>query len=308
VRSEAGDELNSEFGIRAEGVGTAIYLESRSGALRSPGRRNPDYNTALLYILSRLCAEGFDLVDATVESSETQTLDPEVKRLSIGIAYPVDLARQDPSELRLRITRAQRVIGRPPDAGPGGNNTKRIRLLVRSHGGPDPDAVGQLLMTGMTGAVDEAAQAIGVAAGRSRGPGYATDSTVRKAVEERAMKAAQEALEADGWIVDDVSRHESYDFQCRRNDEELRVEVKGARGEPSVILVTANEVRHARERGDVALAVVSGVELERSPEGIPKASGGAVQWIQPWSISDRDLEPLAFSWRIEARNGRDLTS
>jgi Domain of unknown function (DUF3883) len=298
LRTERGAALEARISVTVEGGRFAVYLESRSGALRSPTRRNPDYNEALRYILARLGASEFLLLDATVESTETQALDPREKRLAIGTPYPVRLATEDPEELRLRLTRAQRTIGRPAGSGVGGNNTKRIRLLVAADGmAPSLSAFGELLVRGTDDAVAEAEAAINMIAGVRRGQGFATDSTAKKAVEDRAMDMVRVALEADGWTVKDVSRHESYDYHCRRGDDELRVEVKGSRSTPGQILVTANEARHALEHGDVALAIVGSIKLRRDA-GTPLAVGGVITWLRPWAIGQGTLVPLAYSWRV----------
>jgi hypothetical protein len=105
-------------------------------------------------------------------------------------------------------------------------------------------------------------------------------------------------LEAEGWNVEDVSRDRSYDFDCERDGVNLRVEVKGTRGSSDEILVTANEVRHAREHGGVALAIVSGIKVRRDGQGKPVADGGTLMWIRPWSIDQGTLVPLAYSWRV----------
>lgn len=302
VWTESGDTLDSRFHVAPEEGDIAIYLESRSGALRSPQRRNPDYNEALWYILARLAASEGVLLDATVESSETRGFSLEQKRLAIGHAYPVPIAAHDPGELRLQLTRAQRTIGRLPGAGPGGNNTKRIRLLVRPGNGiATPDVVRELLISGSMDPLRDAVEAIKAIASRRLGQGFATDSASRKAVEDHAMDAARRALEAEGWSVEDVSRDRSYDFHCQRNGDELRVEVKGTRSDSGEILVTANEVQHAREHSAVALAIVSGIRVRRGTDGKPIAEGGALRWHRPWSVDQGQLVPLAYSW-APARN------
>lgn len=297
VRTEGGDSLDARFHVASDGAGIAIFLESRSGALRSPQRRNPDYNEALWYILARLAASRGVLLDATVESSETLAFDIEQKRLVISQTYPVPIAAYDPSELRLQLTRAQRVVGRLDSAGPGGNNTKRIRLLVELPETADPEAVRELLISGSMDPVRDAIEAIKSIAGGRRGQGFATDSASRKAVEVHAMEATRRALEAEGWTVEDVSRERSFDFLCERQGEELRVEVKGTRGGSGEILVTANEVQHARDHGAVALAIVTSIKVRYGADGTPIAEGGSLAWHRPWSVDKGHLTPLAYSWR-----------
>lgn len=302
VRTESGESLDARFQVAPEEGEVAIYLESRSGPLRSPHRRNPDYNQALWYILARLAASEGILLEATVESTETSGLPLEEKRLAISHPYPVTIAAHDPSELRLQLTRAQRTIGRPEGAGPGGNITKRIRLLVSLDQAMPPEVVRELLISGSIDPLRDAIEAVKAIAGRRPGQGFATDSASKKVVEDHAMDTARRALESEGWSVKDVSRERSYDFECRRNDDELRVEVKGTRGGSGEILVTANEVQHAREHGAVALAIVSAIAVHRGSDGKPIADGGQLTWHRPWSVDQGKLVPLAYSWSAGGRN------
>lgn len=297
VRTESGATLDAHFRVAIEGPDVAIYLESRSGAKLSPRRRNPDYNEALWYILTRLAATEAVLMDATVESSETREFAAADKRLVTGLAYPIVLAAHDPADLRLRITKAQRIIGRSEGSGPGGNNTKRIRLLVQSQDGANPGAVRDLVVLGSPDPVRDALGAVNTIAGRRRGQGFASDTASKTAVEVHAMDAIRRALEDEGWNVEDVSRRRSYDFHCQRDGDELRVEVKGTRGGPETILVTANEVEHAREHGAVALAIVSAISLRVGSDGTPVAEGGTITWFRPWLVDQGILLPLAYSWR-----------
>lgn len=300
VHTESGESLNAHFSVVVEEPGFAVYLESRSGALDSPQRRNPDYNLALWYLLSRLAASNAVLLNATVESKETRDLPLSDRGIEIGSPYPVSLERSDPSDLRLQLTRGQRTVGRSAFAGHGGNNTKRIKLLVRpGDAAMTGDGLRDLLVFGAVDGLRDAVATIDGMAGR-RGQGFASDSRARKAVELRAMAVVRSELEAEGWVVADVSRSESYDFHCRRRDEELRVEVKGTRGGAGEILVTANEVKHAREHKEhVALAVVSAISVRWEPKG-PTAAGGTTTWHRPWAVDLGGLVPLAFSWRPPA--------
>ena len=60
-------------------------------------------------------------------------------------------------------------------------------------------------------------------------------------------KKASEHYSDLGWSVGDVSLSESYDLRCTRQGEELHVEVKGTTSQGERVLLTRNEVAHARE-------------------------------------------------------------
>jgi hypothetical protein len=294
IRDDRGEALAAHVGFRVEANAIAIYLESRGGSPAKSNYRNPDYNVALWYLLNRLAAANTTLIDASVESRETVALAPDDKTLVIDTGFPVALREVDPEELRLQLQRAQRPIGRRSGGGSGGNNSKRIRLLVTS--AFDRRRLAALLESGLVDESREAEVAVETLAGRRRGQGFATDAKVRKAVEDRAMAVVLEALEAENWVLEDVSTRRSYDFHCTRGTEEQRVEVKGSTGGAEEVIVTPNEVEHARARGDVWLGIVSGILLDRDADGTLSARGGTLSWHRPWVVDDGELVPLGYKW------------
>ncbi len=103
-----------------------------------------------------------------------------------------------------------------------------------------------------------------------RGQGYGLTPEERKAVELHAMALARAHFEREGYRVEDVSATKPYDLVCWKDGVEHHVEVKGTTGDGSSILLTANEVEHARRQfPNVSLFVVSGVVLAQA-----KARGG----------------------------------
>jgi len=51
---------------------------------------------------------------------------------------------------------------------------------------------------------------------RGRAFGGQLTTAQRKAIEERAVKAATEHFETEGWFVDDVGLYEPYDLHCSK--------------------------------------------------------------------------------------------
>jgi hypothetical protein len=47
------------------------------------------------------------------------------------------------------------------------------------------------------------------------------------------------------------------------------------------VIVTPNEVEHARTRGDVWLGIVIGIVLDREADGTLSARGGTLTWYRP---------------------------
>jgi hypothetical protein len=118
----------------------------------------------------------------------------------------------------------------------------------------------------------------------------------KQAVELRAMAVATNAYTDEGWDVEDVSTHESYDLLCTRPGDERHVEGKGTTGEGVAVGLTANEVIHARDvQPNAALAIVHGIAL-RDPLDTPVASGGTLRRWDPWIVDDGDLVVTAYRY------------
>lgn len=129
------------------------------------------------------------------------------------------------------------------------------------------------------------------------GQGRLPDSLLRKQIELYAMRLAADYYSREGWKVSDTSAHKPYDLLCRRDGRELRVEVKGTQSAGEAIMVTAGEVKSAREAA-TALFIVYGVTIEsREPLHL---SGGSVRLIPKWYPQDDNLTPTAFTYRVTA--------
>jgi len=79
------------------------------------------------------------------------------------------------------------------------------------------------------------------------------------------------------------------------NRQPIAVEVKGTTGALRSVLLTRNEVEHAKTAfPNVALFVLAGVELVKSGDDGPTAQGGVAHAFLPWNVSECALSPLAF--------------
>jgi hypothetical protein len=168
-------------------------------------------------------------------------------------------------------------------------------LVAAAGGWPTP--------AGAPAEVDEVRRAVEEQAGRRpAGQGRQTDPRVRLAVEAHAMALAARPYAGQGWSVEDVSARESYDLRCTRSDgTELRVEVKGTTGAGAAVLLTPNEVAHARTHYPaMALIVVAGIWVAEADDGPPRASGGVPHVHEPWRIDDGTLVPVGYEYRPPA--------
>jgi hypothetical protein len=154
-----------------------------------------------------------------------------------------------------------------------------------------------------TSPVEQAEEAVERAAGKvarpGRGQGFQLDQEVKVAVEARAMNMATEFYGAS-WIVEDVHGKESYDLVCRRGDEVKHVEVKGTTTVGTAVILTPNEVRHARENRCTALFVLSDVRVERTQDGTVTATGGVQHLYDPWNLDEGTLTAIGYRYQVPA--------
>lgn len=93
------------------------------------------------------------------------------------------------------------------------------------------------------------------------GGGFGTFENNR-AVQRAAVRHVTARLKKDGWTVENVeNRYCGFDLLCRRLDEELHVEVKGASGPEQRFIITAGEVGCAEDDPLFQLRVVTGARF-----------------------------------------------
>jgi hypothetical protein len=155
---------------------------------------------------------------------------------------------------------------------------------------------------------EQAEQALQDAAGKvarpGRGQGFQLDQEVKVAVEALAMNRATEFY-SQAWDVEDVHGSESYDLICRRGGEVKHVEVKGTTTDGAEVILTPNEVRHAREYSHTALFVVSHITVGRAEDGTVTATGGNHHCYDPWRVGDGTLTPLGFRYQVPPKQAED---
>jgi len=94
--------------------------------------------------------------------------------------------------------------------------------------------------------------------------------------------------------VENVSRKESYDLLCWPNGQQVHVEVKGTTTDGESVLLSPNEVQHARKCPHVALFVVSNIGVTRDEEGALDVTGGKVFLLDPWEIDAGELRATGY--------------
>jgi hypothetical protein len=102
------------------------------------------------------------------------------------------------------------------------------------------------------------------------------------------------------WEVKDMHADHPYDLECRRGLELLHVEVKGSTSRGEAVLVTPNEVSHARaQHPNTELFIVSGIMVDRAATAAPEVSGGVERRVRGWGADESRLRPVGFEYRID---------
>lgn len=126
------------------------------------------------------------------------------------------------------------------------------------------------------------------------GQGIGLSAPERRAVELHAQGMVEEYYVSLGYTVADVSSTKPFDLCCSRDGDVLHVEVKGTTGLGREVIVTKNEVAHARKQLPMtALAIVSEIRLNRVGD-TPTTRGGSMNIWQPWDVDAGSLTPTQF--------------
>ena len=118
---------------------------------------------------------------------------------------------------------------------------------------------------------------------------------MRKKIEEYSVSKAIKYFQKHKYAVTNVGGAKSYDLDCLKNGNTLRVEVKGTQTTGDSIILTPNEVRNAKKH-KTALYVLCLIKVD--PVGKTyRLSGGEEKIINPWKIAEQgNLEPLSYMY------------
>lgn len=128
------------------------------------------------------------------------------------------------------------------------------------------------------------------------GQRYGTSSARNRAVEMRAMQAAEKYFVGKGFRVTPVHATHSYDLQAERGDEILHVEVKGISGGPGAVFLTRNEVDLSRKHPDRSVLFILHSVTVKGYDKEAAASGGKRVVYWPWKIDEGRLEATEFRY------------
>ena len=214
------------------------------------------------------------------------TLDPFVDPPEFGATRPLPLSFQRATAISKRV--AYEAIDTSDIDGLLLEAAKRLRLVYEAQSiGRDIEPADQ--------AQSEIAEIVSPTRSGGRRQGYGLPAPARRAVERHAMLMADEWLKAHGYAVKDCSVDMPFDFLATRDDETIKVEVKGTTADRAdAILMTRNEVElHRLERGRTALIIVSGILLSGSGSDY-RTGGGEVEALIGWDISGWSMEATTY--------------
>jgi hypothetical protein len=307
-----GTVLDATFSVDQSQDGlVSVIFESSGGRAGGPNPRNLEYRQGLNVLLRRLQLMGAVISEIRVETERTRIFPIEQQRVAIdGRPYPIDLAAVgDVEGFRKAISQYGRKVGQSAAkaAEPGGSS-RRLRIFVT--GVPPDQTVLEQQLAGRGAEVDgDAVDAlVEIAAGRSRGrgQGFLVFAALRKAIEGYAVDWAIRHYNDQGWYVTDVGLTHSYDLHCKRNEDELHVEVKGTMSGGESVILTRNEVTHAGEaHPDVDLFVVSEVVIDNANPDHPVVSGGIARVYSGWVIDEKRLTPVGFRYATGIGDSRE---
>ena len=126
---------------------------------------------------------------------------------------------------------------------------------------------------------------------------FQNNPRLRKLVERYAVDQAEQYYTQEGYQVEQKGK--PYDLLCKKQTEELFVEVKGTMQSGSTILLTLNEVeqRFLRYNGTAELFVVC--RIQSSVSDPTSLSGGKIDIYSRWIPSDHPMIPLQFQCDLD---------
>ncbi len=127
------------------------------------------------------------------------------------------------------------------------------------------------------------------------GQGFKITPQLRKLIEEYSVKKAIKYFEKLKYSVKNVGGTKSYDLECSKNGDLLRVEVKGSQTNGESVILTPKEVRNAKNH-KTALYVLHSIRVDMIRKRF-KLSMGKGKIIKPWDINKQGkLKTLSYMY------------
>ncbi|GAB2753585.1 protein NO VEIN domain-containing protein [Sinomonas soli] len=129
----------------------------------------------------------------------------------------------------------------------------------------------------------------------ARGQGLQMDAAVRKEIENAAQDRLMSVYRDEGWTVTDTRQNRPYDAVAVKGAEKIYLEAKGTQSQGNSVIVTRNEVDHARQHpGQCRMGVWSGMRLVNGEVDLEAGEFGIIDF----DPEDKDLRPRDFDWTV----------
>ncbi|MHC6595100.1 protein NO VEIN domain-containing protein [Arthrobacter sp. C152] len=129
----------------------------------------------------------------------------------------------------------------------------------------------------------------------ARGQGLQMDAVTRKVIEDTAQDRLMRWYRQRGWTVTDTRLSRPYDAVAVKGNDKVYLEAKGTQSGGGSVIVTRNEVDHAREHpGQCRMGVWSEMRLL---DGVVDPDAGTFR-ILAFDPDRRDLRPRDFDWTL----------
>lgn len=131
-----------------------------------------------------------------------------------------------------------------------------------------------------------------------KGQGFHITPELRKKIENLAIKETTRHFEALGYKVHNVGRYRSYDLECKKEKNILKVEVKGTQTDGTNVILTPNEVSNAKKEG-TALFLLHSIRCAKNRKFV---TGGEAFILNPWQVERHGrLKPLSYMYEIRRK-------
>ncbi|MGO4589685.1 DUF3883 domain-containing protein [Micrococcaceae bacterium Sec5.1] len=129
----------------------------------------------------------------------------------------------------------------------------------------------------------------------ARGQGKQMDAEIRRVIENAAQDRLMGLYVEQGWTVTDTRLNHPYDALAVKGNERIYLEAKGTQSRGESVIVTRNEVNHARRHpGSCVMGVWSGIRFVGGE--IDPDSGEFI--TLDFSPTDEQLSPRDFDWTL----------
>jgi hypothetical protein len=113
------------------------------------------------------------------------------------------------------------------------------------------------------------------------------------------MERARNALKDLDYVnFKRTSAYKEYDYTCDKGGKDFCVEVKGTQTKGKTVILTKNEVEHARSNSTTSIIIiVHSVRVSLKKKEI-QVIGGTILVKEQWQFQPEHLSPIQYAWTV----------